>query len=52
MRGKRNEPAFVVHTAAKVAALRGVDPSDLASTTTANVRRLFRKIPDSAFAPS
>ncbi len=50
MRGRRNEPAFVVHTAAKVAALRGVDPSDLASTTTANVRRLFRKIPDSAFA--
>lgn len=50
MRGKRNEPAFVVHTAAKVAALRGVGAADLAATTTDNVRRLFRKIPDSAFA--
>jgi len=49
MRGKRNEPAFVVHTAAKVAALRGLSTSDLAATTTANVRRLFTKIPDSAF---
>ncbi len=50
MRGRRNEPAFVVHTAAKVAALRGTTVEDLASTTTANVRRLFRKIPDAAFA--
>ena len=52
MRGRRNEPAFVVHTAAKVAALRGTSVEDLASTTTANVRRLFRKIPDGAFAAS
>lgn len=50
MRGKRNEPAFVVHTAARVADLRGVSASDLAATTTANVRRLFKKIPDSAFS--
>lgn len=50
MRGRRNEPAFVVHTAAKVAAIRGVDPSHLAATTTANVRRLFKKIPASAFS--
>jgi len=50
MRGKRNEPAFVVHTAARVAELRGVSASDLAATTTANVRRLFTKIPDSAFS--
>jgi TatD DNase family protein len=49
MRGRRNEPAFVVHTAAKVAELRGVPASELAATTTANVRRLFRKIPDTAF---
>ena len=49
MRGRRNEPAFVIHTAAKVAALRGITVEDLASTTTANVRRLFRKIPDAAF---
>ena len=49
MRGKRNEPAFVVHTAAKVAALRGISIEDLAATTTANVRRLFTKIPATAF---
>ena len=50
MRGRRNEPAFVVHTAAKVAALRCTTVEDLASTTTANIRHLFRKIPDTAFA--
>jgi TatD DNase family protein len=52
MRGRRNEPAFVVHTAAKVADLRGVSSDALAAVTTANVRRLFRKIPDAAFAPA
>jgi len=50
MRGKRNEPAFVVHTAARVAELRGVSASDLAASTTTNVWRLFTKIPDSAFS--
>ena len=40
-RGKRNEPAFVVHTAAAMAALRGVTPEDLARTTSANFFRLF-----------
>jgi TatD DNase family protein len=39
-RGKRNEPAFVVHTAARIAALRGVTVEDIARTTTANLRRL------------
>ncbi len=42
MRGKRNEPAFVTHTAQRVAALRGWDLADLARITTANARRLFR----------
>ena len=42
-RGKRNEPAFVAHTAAHVAELRGVSLDDLASTTTENFYRLFAK---------
>ncbi len=44
-RGKRNEPAFVVHTAAVLAELKGLDPASLAAATTANVLRLFAKMP-------
>ncbi len=40
-RGKRNEPAFVVKTAEKLAALRSTTIDDIASTTTANFRRLI-----------
>ena len=42
-RGKRNEPAFVAATAAAVAALKGIDPNELAAATTANFFRLFAK---------
>jgi TatD DNase family protein len=42
-RGKRNEPAFVVHTAALVAQLRGLAPEALAAATTENFFRLFGK---------
>ncbi len=42
-RGKRNEPAFVAHTAACVAELHGLSPEDLASQTTENFFRLFSK---------
>jgi TatD DNase family protein len=41
LRGKRNEPAHVVHTAACLANLLGVDPDTLAEHTTANARALF-----------
>jgi len=41
-RGKRNEPAYVVHTARFVADLRGVSLEHLAEVTTANANRLFR----------
>jgi TatD DNase family protein len=41
-RGKRNEPAFVVHTAQWLAELKGVDLATVERTTTANARRLFR----------
>jgi TatD DNase family protein len=44
-RGKRNEPAFVVHTAAAAAALAGLSADALADQTTANFFRLFSKVP-------
>ena len=42
-RGKTCEPAFVADTAAFVAALREVEPEQLARQTTANFFRLFSK---------
>ena len=42
-RGKTNEPAFVAHTAATVADLKGLSPADLAAQTTENFFRLFAK---------
>ena len=42
-RGKRNEPSYVVHTAAKLAEVRGIDPADLALATSDNFFRLFTK---------
>ena len=47
-RGKRNEPAFVAHTAAKVAELKGIGMADLMTITTANFSRLFSKVSASA----
>ena len=41
-RGKRNEPAWVVETARKVAEVWGATLDEVAEATTANVRRLFR----------
>lgn len=41
LRGKRCEPAFVVHTARRVAELRGMKPEDLWDITTANALRRF-----------
>jgi TatD DNase family protein len=40
-RGKRNEPSFLVHTAARVAEIRGVSLEELARTTTENFERMF-----------
>src|SRR5262249_2794218 len=42
MRGKRNEPAFVIHTAACLATLHGVTAETMAGQTTRNARLLFK----------
>lgn len=42
LRGKRNEPGFVTHTAAFLADLLGIETEELAAATTANFLRLFR----------
>jgi TatD DNase family protein len=43
LRGKRNEPAFIVHTLACLAELKGVAPEQLAQITAENFFRLFNK---------
>lgn len=40
-RGRRNEPAWVVHVADSVARFRQADPGELAAVVTANYRKLF-----------
>jgi TatD DNase family protein len=40
-RGKRNEPAYVPHVAAEIAALRGIAVAEVAAATSANFFRLF-----------
>ena len=44
-RGRRNEPAFVVHTAKAAAQARGIPMADLAARTTRNFLTLFDKVP-------
>ena len=43
LRGKTNEPSFIVHTAAKVAELKGISVEDLGRATTDNFFRLFAR---------
>jgi TatD DNase family protein len=45
-RGTRNEPAYVVRTAARLAELRGTSAGHIAAVTTANARRLFHLTDD------
>jgi TatD DNase family protein len=42
LRKHRNQPAFVVHTAAFVAELRGVSVAELGATVERNAERIFR----------
>jgi TatD DNase family protein len=41
-RGKRNEPAYLLYTAKKIAELRQIDIEQLARQTTANAENLFK----------
>jgi TatD DNase family protein len=41
LRGQRNEPALMTHTAAALAELRGISPEELAELTTVNFKNLF-----------
>jgi TatD DNase family protein len=43
LRGKRCEPAYVAHTAARLASVRGMGVAALAELTTANFHRLFQR---------
>ena len=40
-RGKRNEPAYIVHVCRKVAELKGIAPEEVAAATSANACRMF-----------
>ncbi len=44
LRGKRNEPANIVHTAKVLAEVRGTPLEQFAAQTTANARRLFSRM--------
>jgi TatD DNase family protein len=46
LRGKRNEPAFVTHTAQVLADLHGMSPSEFARATTGNAVAFFRLVED------
>ena len=41
LRGRRNEPAFIVHTVEKIAEIRGEDPEEVARYTYENALRAF-----------
>ena len=47
-RGRKNEPANVVHTAARLAGVKGVSDQEIARVTTANFHRLFSTVPSPA----
>jgi TatD DNase family protein len=44
MRGKKNQPAFVVHTAQFVADLKGISTDKLCEVTRQNALKMFPKI--------
>ena len=51
LRGQDQRAGLVVHTAARLAALRGVSEAEMARATTENFFRLFKKVPRAALHP-
>jgi TatD DNase family protein len=43
LRGKKNQPAYVAHTAQKVAEIKGITPEKLSEAIHQNIRKLFPK---------
>jgi TatD DNase family protein len=41
-RGKQNEPAYIIHTAQKLAELKGISAAEVNRVTTENAKRLYR----------
>ena len=41
LRGKRNEPAFLIHTATKIAEIKNLSNEELGSITSGNAKTLF-----------
>ena len=41
LRGKKNEPSFIVYTLKKLASLKNIDPKELDKVTTENFHKLF-----------
>jgi len=50
-RGKRNEPAYVAHTAAMGAEIFGLSSAEFAAKTTDNFHTLFSKVPRAGATP-
>ena len=44
MRGRRNEPAYLVHVAEALASLKGLTVDEVKRVTDENARRLFAKV--------
>lgn len=49
-RGKRNEPAFVIEVAKKIAEIKGFSLDDVARVATLNAKRFFN-LPDNSLSP-
>jgi len=50
-RGKRCEPAMVVHTAQRLAEIHGMDPEETAEVTSRNATAFFRSLPQPESRP-